>query len=192
MLFNTYFLYVYNRFRSVIMIVLFFFLVYLFLSIAGKWLLFHKAGKKGWTSLIPFYNRYILFKMTWGNGWLFLIPFILGLFTNLNKIGWLFWVLTFVIDLMYCYKLSLSFGHGGGYAFGLLFFRPVFMLVLGLDSSYYHGVPQDGFTYNDIRSFFYRHNSSSMEYAAMDSQKYEDKTVMDAEFEEKKDDSQTK
>lgn len=95
MLLNAYFLYYYNRFRSAIMIVLFCFLAYLFLSIAGKWMIFSKAGKKGWTSLIPFYNRYVMFKLTWGNGWLFLIPMILGCFTNLNKIGWLFWILTF-------------------------------------------------------------------------------------------------
>ena len=88
---------------------------------------------------------------------------------------------------MYCYKLSLSFGHGGGYVFGLLFIRPVFMLVLGTDGSYYHGIPQDGFTYDDIRSFFSRHGSSNMKYASPDQKKYEDEHIVDAEFEEKED-----
>lgn len=187
MLLSSFLLFYYNRFRSAIMVILFFVFAYLFLNIAGKWMLFSKAGKKGWTSLIPFYNRYVLFRLTWGNGWLFLLPLILGCFTNLNKTGWLFLLLSFVIDLMYCYKLSLSFGHGGGYAFGLFFLRPVFMLVIGCDESYYHGVPQDGFTYNDIRSFLTRH-SSSMEYASPDKKKSEDEHIADAVFEEKKED----
>lgn len=188
MLLNAYLLYYYNRFRSAIMVILFCFLAYFFLNVAGKWMVFSKAGKKGWTSVLPFYNRYVMFKLTWGNGWLFLIPLVLGCFTGLNKIGWLFWILKFVIDLMYCYKLSLSFGHGGGYAFGLLLLRPVFMVVLGMEDSYYHGIPQDGFTYNDIRSFFSRHGSSNMQYASPDSKKYEDEHIVDAEFEEKKED----
>ena len=35
-----------------------------------------------------------------------------------------------------------AFGHGVGFAIGMLFFEPIFMLILGFGSSAYLG-PQD-------------------------------------------------
>lgn len=177
--------YYYNQFRSILMIVLFCFLLAAFLGIAGKWLIFKKAGMKGWYSIIPFYNRYVIYKLTWGNGWLFLAPLILGLFTNLNKLGWVFWLFSFAIQCMSAYKLSLSFGHSIGYAIGLVFLDPVFLFLLGVDSSFYHGIPQDGFTYEDIRGLFSRYSSDHMEYVSPDADKKTDDNIVDAEFEEK-------
>ena len=48
----------------------------LLLGVAGIvacWLLFKKAGKPGWASIVPFYNVYTLFEITWGSGWRFLM-----------------------------------------------------------------------------------------------------------------------
>lgn len=51
----------------------------LLLGVAGIvacWLLFKKAGKPGWASIVPFYNVYTLFEITWGSGWRFLMLLI--------------------------------------------------------------------------------------------------------------------
>ena len=37
------------------------------------------------------------------------------------------------------YKLSYSFGHGVGYALGLTFLTPIFLLILAFDESVYIG-----------------------------------------------------
>ena len=31
------------------------------MSIAGLWMIFVKAGRQGWESLLPFYNLFVLF-----------------------------------------------------------------------------------------------------------------------------------
>ena len=36
-------------------------------------------------------------------------------------------------------NLSLAYGHGVGFAIGLFFLSPIFMLILGLGSSQYQG-----------------------------------------------------
>ena len=36
-------------------------------------------------------------------------------------------------------KMSYSFGHGVGYALGLIFLTPIFLLILAFDESVYIG-----------------------------------------------------
>ena len=72
------------------------------LTIAATWLVYRKAGERGWASIVPFYAQYVLYKITWGNGWLFLL--LLVPFVN------------FVVGIITLVKLSKSFGHGGGFA----------------------------------------------------------------------------
>ena len=40
-------------------------LVWMALSIAGNWMMFKKAGKPGWHSLVPFLNVYDEFSLCW-------------------------------------------------------------------------------------------------------------------------------
>jgi len=97
----------------------------LVLSFIAAWMLFVKAGQKGWKCLIPIYNLYILLKIVGRPGWwllLFLIPFV-----------------NFVIWVVVMYDLSLSFGHGFGYALGLIFLELIFFLIIGLGESRYVG-----------------------------------------------------
>lgn len=95
------------------------------LTIAATWLVYRKAGERGWASIVPFYAQYVLYKITWGNGWLFLLLFVP--FVN------------FVVGIITLVKLSKSFGHGGGFACGLIFLNTIFMLILGFGSSRYVG-----------------------------------------------------
>lgn len=102
-------------------------LVMFVLNAIANWVLFAKAGKPGWASLIPFYGSYCLFDIAMpGKGWhflLMLIPFYnIYLMIKLNI------------------ELSKKFGKPALFAAGLLFFPVVFMSILAFGKSVYGGV----------------------------------------------------
>lgn len=93
-------------------------------AIVAMWKLFKKAGKPGWAAIIPIYNQYTLFDIVYpGHG----IKFLLLLIPFFNiYIG------------IKCYiDLAKAFGKSGGFAVGLIFLNPIFMCILGFDSSVY-------------------------------------------------------
>lgn len=116
------------------------------LSVIGTWKILEKAGENGWKSLIPFYSGYMLYKISWDVRpyWIMLgctiINFVLtrinDLFLFLNPLFSLVITGIFVIQL---YKLSKAFGHGIGFTIGLFLLNPLFVFILGLDSSTYQG-----------------------------------------------------
>jgi hypothetical protein len=86
---------------------------------------FGKAGQPGWAAFVPIYNIYVLLKVVGRPGWwliLFLIP-----------------IVNIVIGIIVYYDLSVSFGHGVGFAIGLIFLGWIFLLILWLGSSTYSG-----------------------------------------------------
>lgn len=91
--------------------------------IIAKWKIFTKAGKKGWTSIIPFYNTYALFEISGMNGCSFLLILIP--------------IVNFIIIVMLYINLAKSFGKSIIFALGLIFFNYIFMLILGFGSSRY-------------------------------------------------------
>ena len=88
------------------------------LSLVAFWFIFEKFGEPGWKAVIPFYNTYIWYKYTWGCGWYFLFLFV-----------------------PIAIKTAKAFGHDGGFAVGLIFLPPVFLLILGLNEDRYLGYP---------------------------------------------------
>lgn len=93
-------------------------------TIVAMWRLFTKAGRPGWAAIIPIYNTYTLFDIVYpGHG----IKFLLMLIPFVNiYIG------------IKCYiDLAKAFGKSGAYALGLIFLNPIFMCILGFDSSVY-------------------------------------------------------
>ena len=93
-------------------------------TIISWWILFNKAGYKGWYAIVPIYNVYTFCQMVTGSGWFFLamlIPFV-----NV-------FVLIYLL-----YRLSLVFGHGILFTLGLVFMEPLFILILALGASSYH------------------------------------------------------
>ncbi len=46
------------------------------LAIVGRWLLFRKAGRPGWLSIIPILNFYMEYSICW-RGWKFLLQALL-------------------------------------------------------------------------------------------------------------------
>lgn len=95
------------------------------LSIVGMWMLFRKAGKAGWRSLIPVLNVYTLVKIADGAGWKVLLLLIPGV--------------NVVYHVLLNLRLARSFGKTGLFGLGLIFFTPLFSLILGLGGASYRG-----------------------------------------------------
>lgn len=131
-------------------IYLIFALVWWILQIIANWNIFIKAGEAGWKSLIPIYGDYVSYKIAWQTSY-FWLSFILGIVAsyvssaNLNEsifltvIATLLRIVIAVINIMYCIKLSRAFGHGIGFAIGLILLQPIFLLILGFGSDQYYG-----------------------------------------------------
>ena len=131
-------------------IYLIFALVWWILQIIANWNIFTKAGEAGWKSLIPIYGDYVSYKIAWQTSY-FWLSFILGIVAsyvssvNLNEsifltvIATLLRIVIAVINIMYCIKLSRAFGHGIGFAIGLILLQPIFLLILGFSSDQYYG-----------------------------------------------------
>ena len=132
------------------------------LQIIANWRVFTKAGESGWKSIIPVYSDYITFKISWTKGktvfWIWLVGNILMSYgyaaqetaetagTAVGSVtGALFLIGTIaalVTTVMLALKKSQAFGHGVGFALGLLFLSPIFTMILGFGASGYLG-PQE-------------------------------------------------
>ena len=107
------------------------------LTVIAMWMIFKKAKEAGWKSLIPIYNYYIMCKITGVSFWLLVIAIILLIVPIINLISLVF-ILIHILVLNF--RLSRSFGHGFLFFLGLLFFNPLFLLILGFGSSKYRKI----------------------------------------------------
>ena len=99
------------------------YLAVLLLIVIGMWMIFVKAGKPGWASIIPIYNLVVLLEIVGKPIWwiiLMLIPLV-----NL---------IVYIIVLV---ELAKRFGKGIGFALGLFFFPFIFFPILGFGSAQY-------------------------------------------------------
>ena len=122
-------------------------LVYYVLQVIGDWMLFKKAGKKGWHSIIPILNVYDEYDICWkgSRGILFLI------FTGILNVGLAVQEQPFLIaaliaavsalllEIKQSFKLARSFGHGFGFGLFLLIFDRLGRVILVLGKSQYVG-----------------------------------------------------
>lgn len=117
-------------------------------QVIAYWKMFNKFGEPGWKSIIPIYNSYIVYKATW-NVKMFFINILMAVLLALRSMdGTVFYTIAgigavgvIVIEIMKKNKISKAFGHGFGFTLGLLFFDPIFKLILGFGSSKYIGNP---------------------------------------------------
>lgn len=126
-------------------------IIWAILVIAGLWKMFTKAGEAGWKALIPIYNFYILMKICWQPTmfWALLgcnlgVGLAYWLALSLGTSIWLYvalvlMIIAAVIRAVFFYNLSLAYGHGLGFFFGLYFLEPLFMIIIGFGSSQYAG-----------------------------------------------------
>ena len=103
--------------------------IYVLLIIA-MWKIFTKAGKPGWASIVPIYNVIVIFQIIGLNPWLLLLYLI----PVVN------FVVAIVFSIMQASRLSKAFGKGTGFALGLFFLNPIFLLMLGFGDSKYIGI----------------------------------------------------
>lgn len=103
--------------------------IYVLLIIA-MWKIFTKAGKPGWASIVPIYNVIVMFQIIGLNPWLLLLYLI----PVVN------FVVAIVFSIMQASRLSKAFGKGTGFALGLFFLNPIFLLILGFGDSKYIGI----------------------------------------------------
>lgn len=123
-------------------------IAYNVLYIIGVWKIFNKMGESGWKSLIPLYNDYILYKHCL-SGKFYLLYLVLTFITTGISIQYpdatmmpglaiavvlLIALALLIIDISLKLNLSRSFGHGVLFMLGLLFFEPIFMMILGFNN----------------------------------------------------------
>lgn len=99
------------------------FLILLF----GNWLMFQKAGQRGWTCIIPILNLLVFLRIVRRPLWwvvLLLIPIV----------GW-------VVGIVVMFDLAKSFGKGVGFAIGLILLPWIFLVILGLGAAQYQPEP---------------------------------------------------
>lgn len=99
---------------------LIFLLIAFIILIVSLWKIFVKAGKKGWISIVPFYNFWVLFEISELDGWLSIIPFV-------NSI---------CMYIAY-YRLSSKFGKSKLFGVATLFFPFVCLPILAFSSAQY-------------------------------------------------------
>ena len=104
-------------------------------------------------SIIANWNKqYIEFKIYWGNGWLFLVPIVLAALAFVPLLGQLLILANLVITIVTQYKKAVSFGQGVGFTIGLVLVNPIFNMILGFGQYQYLGVPQDGYSYDQLKN----------------------------------------
>ena len=118
--------------------------------VVGYWKIFGKAGEAPWKAIIPILNTYTRYKISWVPS-IFWLSLVLSAVNSqipedaggiVAAIGVVVSIAGLVISAKSCGKLASAFGHGTGFAIGLFFLEPIFVLILGLDDSQFQGAKE--------------------------------------------------
>lgn len=119
------------------------------LAVVGQWLLFRKAGKHGWHSVIPILNMYDEFDLCWKGSKIFLLALLTAVAAGCVVVAQgspvymgvaavaVLWVI--LIHWTQSMKLAESFGKGAITGFLLFLSGRVGRVILGLSSAEYVG-----------------------------------------------------
>ncbi|HLF35071.1 MAG TPA: DUF5684 domain-containing protein [Cyclobacteriaceae bacterium] len=94
------------------------------LCIVSMWVIFTKAKKPGWASIIPLYNIIVLLEIV-GKPWWWLILMLIP-------------VVNIVIMIIVMHKLSEAFGQGVGFTIGLILIGFIFLPLLAFGNYNYN------------------------------------------------------
>jgi hypothetical protein len=93
--------------------------------VISEWIIFTKAGKPGWATLVPIYNTIVLLEIV-GKPW-----------------WWLFLLCIPIVNIVFLiiiyHRLSVAFGHEVGFTLGLIFLPIIFFPLLAFGDSKYLG-----------------------------------------------------
>ncbi len=90
-----------------------------------RWIIFRKAGRHGWATIIPIYNQVTYLKVCGISPWWILI----------NLIPIIGWIIYLIIQIISRFKLAYSFKRGTGFGFGLWFLAIIFESILAFNGN---------------------------------------------------------
>lgn len=96
--------------------------------VIAMWKVYTKAGKPGWTSIIPIYNIFVLIEIAGKPWWWFFLMLIP--------------VVNIVVTVLLCMAISINFGKGTGFAIGLFLVPMIFYPILAFGSATYNPPPE--------------------------------------------------
>lgn len=102
-------------------------LVVVVFEIAAIWIVFVKAGKPGWASIIPIYNAVVILQIAGRPLWWFLL--------------YLIPLVNIIIAFIVMFDFAKSFGKGFGFGLGLIFLPVIFFPALAWGDAEYLGPP---------------------------------------------------
>lgn len=108
----------------------FFAFVALVVHIVSWWKVFEKAGRPGWTAIVPIYSTIVMLQIVGMSPWLVLLMFIPGVGS----------IAFFVVKIFANINLAKAFGKSEGFVVGLIFLPIVFVPILAFDNSRYFGI----------------------------------------------------
>lgn len=129
-------------------------LIWWIVTIIAWWRLFTKAGEAGWKSIIPVYSSYVFYKIVWQVKWFWIsvgLSVLTSLINTLTQNGgntflsilsMVIGIASLVIYILFCSKTAKAYGKGTGFAVGLFFLNPIFLLILAFGSSEYVGAQE--------------------------------------------------
>lgn len=133
--------------EGILVVILLVFLLFVILlstfQLVCLWIVYKKAGKGGWETLIPIYNNYVLVEIS-GLHWIwFLIPllsgFVLAFFSDDSLFSSIMYLLIYLFAIFASfniyYNLSKKFGKNVGFAFGLFFLPLIFLPILAFSKN---------------------------------------------------------
>lgn len=90
-----------------------------------RWIIFNKAGRHGWATIIPIYNEITYLNVCGITPWWMLVLFI-------PIIGWLIYG---IVKIIARFTLAESFNRGIGFGFGLLLLGVIFEPIIAFNKS---------------------------------------------------------
>ena len=110
--------------------------------------MFKKAGLPWERVFVPCYGGYWMYKIA-DCAWMFWVQLAMGFVpamllsavgessTIAGVLGSVILLLGLVMAIIYCARLAKAYGKGGGFAVGLFFLHPIFIMILGYGSAEY-------------------------------------------------------
>ena len=95
------------------------------LMIASTWIVFTKAGKPGWASIVPIYNMIVMLEIAGKPLWWILLLFIP--------------LINFIVIILIFMAFAKSFGKSELFGIGLAFLGFIFMPMLAFGDARYEG-----------------------------------------------------
>ena len=103
----------------------FFSVTIIVLLVASWWIIFTKAGKPGWSIIIPIYNVLVMLQIV-GKPWWWLLLFLIPLV----NIVFVIWMINLLVK---------SYGKNVGFTIGVLFLSIIFIPLLAFGDAKYVG-----------------------------------------------------